>query len=104
MYYCDLFGRVCDAPTDCGYGWRPKRGDIRDELRALRAWMAKRDKDPWHGFNWSWRVYSESADAYVPVRPAGFRTPSPEMLAMQAGRAAYGQPARVTRCARRRSR
>ena len=92
--YRNLFGHECAPPTDAGYGWRPKKGDIRNELRAMRAWMAKRDRDPWHGWRMSRVPAPSNTDKLIPANPPGFGAPSAELRAMQAGKAAYGQPAR----------
>lgn len=65
----------------------PKVRTLADELKALRAEQAKRDRDPlykWH----------PCTGAHCDCKPApdAFRTPSKELLAMQAGKPAYGQP------------
>ena len=56
--YVDLFGRECEEPRGGNTSRRVVR-TLADELRALRAWMRKKDADPLHGWTPCGRAHSQ---------------------------------------------
>ena len=57
---------------------------LAEELDAMRAEQAKRDKDPYY----KWHPCT-GAHCMCKPAPTAFRSPSKELLAMQAGKKAY---------------
>lgn len=59
---------------------------LAEEIDALRKQQAKRDANPFYG----WHPCSGTHCLCNPA-PVAFRSPSPELLAFQAGKPAYGR-------------
>jgi len=81
----NLWGEEC-CEADDAFHYHPHRQTLADELRCLRTFMKKRDQDPFAG----WHPCSGDRCECNPAYKA-FRQPSKEMLAMQAGKPAYGR-------------
>ena len=84
----DLFGNVGAPPPWDAFHYSPSTRTLADEIKALRRYVALNDVDPFHG----WHMCSGAHCMCYPA-PNAFRNPSRELLAMQAGKPAYGSAA-----------